>query len=306
MSSNLLNLYKTYCMKRIAFVVIYPFLVVISLLPFPLLYLLSDFISFILFYFLGYRGEMIRKNISLSFPNKSINEKRIIEREFYTHMCDIFLEMIKSMSMSIESLNKRFKINNLDLLIQFPKNKKSVIIMCGHYASYEWILFLAKDFGASTYGIYTPLSNIHFDKLVKKIREKHDAFLISRYHTVETIKEHQNKKHIGVYGFAADQSPYPKDKTYWRSFMGNNVPVFTGAERIAKEFNMGVVYADIKRVKRGFYKADFKLISDSPNHTAENEITDLFFNMLEQTITDDPSQYLWSHNRYKYMHLAPK
>jgi len=306
MSSNLLNLYKTYCMKRIAFVVIYPILLVISLLPFPLLYLLSDFISFILFYFLRYRGEMIRKNISLSFPNKSINEKKIIERKFYTHMCDIFLEMIKSMSMSIESLNKRFKINNLDLLTQFPKNNKSVIIMCGHYASYEWILFLAKDFGVSTYGIYTPLSNVHFDKLVKKIREKHDAFLISRYHTVETIKEHQNKKHIGVYGFAADQSPYPKDKTYWRSFMGNKVPVFTGSERIAKEFNMGVVYADIKRVKRGFYKADFKLISDSPNHTAENEITDLFFNMLEQTITDDPSQYLWSHNRYKYMHLAPK
>ena len=306
MSSNLLNLYKTYCMKRIAFVVIYPILLVISLLPFPLLYLLSDFISFILFYFLRYRGEMIRKNISLSFPNKSINEKKIIERKFYTHMCDIFLEMIKSMSMSIESLNKRFKINNLDLLTQFPKNNKSVIIMCGHYASYEWILFLAKDFGVSTYGIYTPLSNVHFDKLVKKIREKHDAFLISRYHTVETIKEHQNKKHIGVYGFAADQSPYPKDKTYWRYFMGNKVPVFTGSERIAKEFNMGVVYADIKRVKRGFYKADFKLISDSPNHTAENEITDLFFNMLEQTITDDPSQYLWSHNRYKYMHLAPK
>ena len=77
-------------MKRIAFVVIYPILLVISLLPFPLLYLLSDFISFILFYFLRYRGEMIRKNISLSFPNKSINEKKIIERKFYTHMCDIF------------------------------------------------------------------------------------------------------------------------------------------------------------------------------------------------------------------------
>lgn len=293
-------------MKRIAFIVLYPFLIGISLLPFPLLYILSDAISFILFYCIGYRGKMIRKNISISFPEKSIKEKKLIERKFYTHMCDIFLEMIKSMSMSIETINKRFKLKNIDLLKQFPKNKRSVIIMCGHYASYEWILFLAKNFGASTYGIYTPLTNIYFDRLVKKIREKHNAFLISRYHTIETIKNHQNIEHIGVYGFAADQSPYPKTKTYWRLFMGNMVPVFTGAERIAKEFNMGVVYADIKRIKRGFYQADFKLISDSPSQTKENEITDIFYDLLEKTISKDPSQYLWSHNRYKYMHLAPE
>jgi KDO2-lipid IV(A) lauroyltransferase len=306
LNSNLLNLYKTCSMNRIAFVVIYPILKGISILPFSLLYLLSDIISFILFYFLGYRGEMIRKNILLSFPEKSIKEIRIIERAFYTHMCDIFLEMIKSMSMTLESINKRFKVNNINLLTQFSKNKRSVIIMCGHYASYEWLLFKAKAFGSSTYGIYTPLTNIYFDKLVKKIRQKHNAFLISRYHTLETIKEHQKNKHTAIYGFAADQSPFPKEKTYWRLFMGNKVPVFTGAERIAKEFNIAIVYADIKRVKRGFYETNFKLVSDSPKQTIENEITDVFYNMLEETISSDPSQYLWSHNRYKYMDKAPK
>ncbi len=293
-------------MKRIAFILLFPIILIISLLPFPLLYLLSDIISFFLFHFTGYRRAMIRKNILLSFPNKSEIERLKIERSFYTNMCDVFLEMFKSISISLKTINNRFKINNIDLLTQFPKNKRSVIIMCGHYASYEWILFLGKKFESYTYGIYTPLSNIYFDNLVKRIREKHDAFLISRYHILETIKEHNKKNHTAVYGFAADQSPYPSEKTYWRLFMGNKVPVFTGAERIARDFDMAVVYADIKRVKRGYYEVDFKLISDYPRKTKENEITDLFFNMLEKTIKIDPSQYLWSHNRFKYMHLAPK
>ena len=288
-------------MKRIAFLVLYPFLLLISLLPFSILYILSNIISFTLFYIIGYRRKMIKKNLTLSFPNLNINERNKIERKFYTHMCDIFLEMIKSMTISLSSINNRFRVNNMELLTQFPKNNRSVIIICGHYASYEWMLFLANDFGASTYGIYTPLSNQYFDKLVKKIRVKHNAYLISRYHTIDTIRKHQDSNHRAVYGFAADQSPYPKKKTYWRSFMGNKVPVFTGAERLAIEHNIPVVYADIKRVDRGFYEVDFKLISDSPKETKKHEITDIFFNLLEESINRDPSQYLWSHNRYKHL-----
>ena len=288
-------------MKRIAFLVLYPFLLLISLLPFSILYILSNIISFTLFYIIGYRRKTIKKNLTLSFPNLNINERNKIERKFYTHMCDIFLEMIKSMTISLSSINNRFRVNNMELLTQFPKNNRSVIIICGHYASYEWMLFLANDFGASTYGIYTPLSNQYFDKLVKKIRVKHNAYLISRYHTIDTIRKHQDSNHRAVYGFAADQSPYPKKKTYWRSFMGNKVPVFTGAERLAIEHNIPVVYADIKRVDRGFYEVDFKLISDFPKETKKHEITDIFFNLLEESINRDPSQYLWSHNRYKHL-----
>ncbi len=305
MTSKLLNLCKTYCMKRIAFLLTYPLLLIISILPFRLLYIFSDFVSFLLYYLFSYRSKMIKKNLSLSFPKMSKKDLLVIERAFYTHMCDIFLEMIKSMSISLKSIKKRFKVNNINLITKFSKNQRSVIIICGHYASYEWMLFLAKEFKSSTYGIYTPLTNIYFDKLVKKIRKKHDAFLISRYHTIQKIKEHNDNNHKGVYGFAADQSPYPKNKTYWRTFLGNHVPVFTGAERVAKEFDMAVVYADIKRVKRGYYEVDFKLITEKPKKTRENEITDKFFELLEKSIKVDPSQYLWSHNRYKYMHLSP-
>ena len=87
--------------------------------------------------------------------------------------------------------------------------------------------------------------------------------------------------------------------------MGVKVPVFTGAERIAKEFDIPIVYADIKRVKRGYYEVDFRVLTDSPKTTKVNEITDKFTEWLEEAIRRDPTQYLWSHNRFKYIDLAP-
>ena len=114
-----------------------------------------------------------------------------------------------------------------------------------------------------------------------------------------------NKGIIGVYGFASDQSPRPKPKTYWRPFLGVKVPVFSGAELIAKEFDFGVVYAKINRVKRGYYEVHFELISDRPKKTRLNEITDTFTELLEQDIYCDPSQYLWTHNRFKHIDKAP-
>ena len=109
-----------------------------------------------------------------------------------------------------------------------------------------------------------------------------------------------------MYGFINDQSPYPKPKTYWRDFMGTTVPVFTGADRLAKEFNLPVFFTEINRVKRGHYEAEISLLVDDPSACKENEITDLFIEKLEAQIRRDPAQYLWSHNRFKHAHLAPK
>ncbi len=248
---------------------------------------------------------MIQRNLSLSFPKMTDNERLNIERSFYRHMCDIFLEMIKSLTLSPKSMRKHFKANNPDVLKKFSDNKKSVIVICGHYASWEWMMSLANQIGCPIYGIYTPLSNIYFDRLVTRIRKRYNAFVINRYKTYETIKQHYLDKHVAMYGFASDQSPYPNEKTYWRTFMGVKVPVFTGAERIAKEFDIPIVYADIKRVKRGYYEVDFRVLTDSPKTTKVNEITDKFTEWLEEAIRRDPTQYLWSHNRFKYIDLAP-
>ena len=223
----------------------------------------------------------------------------LLEKKFYKHMADIFLEMAKSLLISKKDMMHRFKFNNIEALTQFEKKDRNIIIMCGHYASWEWMMSLGYHVNYKGYGIYTPLTNKYFDRLVKRIRKKHDADVISRYKAIETIKDHSKKNIKAVYGFASDQSPRIKSNSYYLKFLGIKTPVFLGAEKLAKELNLAVVFADINRVNRGFYETTFKVISDDPKKSKDYHITKTFFNLVEKQIYKDPSQYLWSHNRFK-------
>ena len=256
---------------------------------------------FMTYHVLGYRKKIIRKNLTLAFPNFTQSKIKSVEKDFYKHMCDLFLEMVKSIGISKKEMLKHFKINNLDILHRLEEQQKSTILTCGHYGNWEWLLSVAYHTNLKGYAIYKPVTNPYFDRLVKRIRKKHKAFLISKNRAIETIKRHAKEGVLGLYGFASDQSPRPRKKTYWRKFMGITVPVFTGSERLAKELDLAVVFARINRVKRGYYEADLELLTDAPKHTKENEITDTFFEWLEEQIHKDPTQYLWSHNRFKHV-----
>ena len=203
-------------------------------------------------------------------------------------------------------MQKRMVFKNLNVLTQFEKENRSVIIMCGHYASWEWMLSIGYHTVSQGYGIYTPIMNKYLNELVIKIRKKHRGNLLSRYSAIQKIKNLHEDGTVAVYGFVSDQSPRPKPKSYWRPFLGVKVPVFVGAEMIAREFNFGVVYAKINRVKRGYYEASFELISDQPKKTEINRITDTFTEWLEQDVYCDPTQYLWTHKRFKHADKAPK
>ena len=271
---------------------------VVASLPFKIFYIISDITSYLL-YFFSYRKKIIRKNLRLVFPKMIEKDIVLLEKKFYKHMADIFLEMAKSLLISKEEMMHRFKFNNIETLKQFEKNNQNIIIMCGHYASWEWMMSLGYHFSYKGYGIYTPVTNKYFDKLVKRIRKKHDAEVISRYKAIETIRDHTKKRVKAVYGFASDQSPRIKSNSYHLKFLGINTPVFLGAEKLAKELNLAVVFADINRVNRGFYETTFKVISDDPKKSKDYHITKTFFNLLEKQVYRDPTQYLWSHNRFK-------
>lgn len=287
-------------MDAVLYYIAYPFLYVISKLPFSVFYALSDVVAWLLYNVIGYRKAVVRKNLTLVFPEKSAAERNAIEREFYTHLSDLFLEMIKSLSLSKEEMQKRFKVNNIAVLTQFEDKQKSCFIMCGHYASWEWMMSLGYHIQHIGYGIYTPLSNVYFDRLMQRIRKKHKAYLISRYAIRETLQKHQAEKHLGIYGFASDQSPRPTEKTYWRSFLGIEVPVFTGAERLGREHNIPLVFGAVKKVKRGYYELELTLLSEQPKEEPLYQITDKFTALLEDQIRAYPAYYFWTHNRFKF------
>ena len=291
-------------MKFFTYILTLPFIYFLALLPFRLMYIFSDFLSFVLYRIIGYRKQVVRANLIRTGFGDDPAQRFAIEKAVYKHFCDLYLETFKSLTLSKSQIQKRFVVNNTSLIQDFALQGKSVIMMCGHYASYEWLLSMGYYSDHTAYGIYAPLANPYFNKLVIKARRRFGAFLIPRRETVSTIKKHAENNHLALYGFASDQSPKIKRKTYFRSFFGTEVPVFTGAERIAKEHDIPVLMAKVRRVKRGFYETEIIVLSKNPKEVKDFEITDQFTEELESLIKEDPSHYLWTHNRFKRLRTA--
>jgi Kdo2-lipid IVA lauroyltransferase/acyltransferase len=287
-------------MHYLVYLLAYPFIWGISILPFPLLYLFSDFIYFIVYKIIRYRKNTVRQNLKLALPNLSDQERLVIEKKFYHHLCDMFLEMIKTMSISKEEICKRYVFKNYEVYAELEKQDKSIAIMCAHYASYEWIISMNYYSDFIGYGIYKQINNPYFDKLIHRIRSKFNAKLITNKQTVPTIINNKNNNVLSLYGFASDQSPKAKSAQHWAKFMGIEVPVHIGAEMLSKRYDLALLYLNTKKVKRGHYEATLEILSEHPKDIPNFELTDQYLKLLEKQIQEAPEYYLWTHKRWKH------
>ncbi|MEI7508109.1 MAG: lysophospholipid acyltransferase family protein [Flavobacterium sp.] len=287
-------------MQFLVYILIYPILWLISILPFRLLYLLSDVVYFFIYYIIGYRKKTVRENLAMALPHLSEKERLIIEKKSFHHLCDMFLEMVKTMTISEKEINKRFKYTNLDVYLDLEKKNKSIALMCAHYASYEWVLSINNHITFKGYAIYKKIANRYFDKLVKDIRAKFNAYLITTKETKNCIKENNSNGILGVFGFASDQTPRNGENLYWYSFMGIETPIHFGAEMLAKRYDMNVIFLKVKKVKRGFYEASFEVLSDDVKSVPNFKISETFIKKVEQQIYEAPEYYLWTHKRWKH------
>jgi Kdo2-lipid IVA lauroyltransferase/acyltransferase len=287
-------------MQLLAYILIYPILWIVSMLPFRILYFVSDLLYILMYYVIGYRKKVVKENLNLVFPNKSEAELRIVLKRFYHHLCDMIVESVKSMNISIDSMKSRYKFNNLDIITDYEKQNKSIILMCAHYGSWEWIFILQTYTTHRSYAIYKRLQNKYFDRLVKSIRARYNSYLITTKETFSVMEEARKKGILSMSGFASDQSPKKDKARYWADFMGINVPVHTGAEALAKKLDMPIVFFSVKRMKRGFYEATFQTLADKPKSFKDYDITDSFLKLVEDQIIEAPEYYLWTHNRWKH------
>ena len=287
-------------MGAILFYCLLPFLYLISLLPFPVFYLFSDFIYFLLYRVVGYRKKVVFGNLKNSFPEKSHNELKKIEKDFYRYLCDLFLETIKTLTISRSEAVKRCKFNAKTILLfnELANKNQSCIIVMGHYGNWEWAgNSFSLQCKQQLYVIYHPLSNKYFDKLMYDLRTRFGTKL---YAMKDTMREMiRNKNELNATAFIADQTPSP-DSAYWTTFMNQDTPVFWGTEKIAQKLNYPIVYITIKKIKRGYYEVDSELLINEPKNTSLGEISELHTRKLESDIITQPSIWLWSHRRWKH------
>lgn len=288
-------------MQRLVYWLAYPFLWLISILPFSLFYLFSDLVFVLVFHVFRYRRKTVQENLELVFPEKSSSELKSIRKDFYRHMVDMFLEMVKSLSISNEDLKKRFRFTNLEEIEKIRAMDKSILLACGHYASYEWMNALQLyGLDYKGFGVYKKVKNRYFDQLAKDIRGRYEGVLIPTTKATKTITLNEKKGIRGVYAMIADQSPKIARTRAWTNFMGIKSPVFLGLEHLSRSLDMAVVYLHVEKIKRGHYEASFKTISYEPAKEPEYFITRSYFDNLEEQIKKEPRYYLWTHKRWKH------
>lgn len=273
-----------------------------ALMPFRMLYILSDILYFGVYKVVGYRLKVVKRNMAASFPEKTPQERKALEREFYHHFCDYFVETIKLLHISDQEMEKRMQFDNVQLVKDLMKDGNSVLMFLGHYCNWEWIPSINLHFKGENRilgEIYKPLKNKAMDDLFLKIRSRFGSLAIAKQETLRVIVRMRKEKKQTLIGFMADQTPSLANIHYWSTFLNQDTPVFTGVERIAKQTGFAVVYLDMQKVKRGYYTATVRLITDNPQAEPEYKITETYVRAMEKTILRHPAYWLWTHKRWK-------
>lgn len=278
------------------------FIRLLSCLPFGVLYILSDFLYYVVYYVIRYRRKVVRKNLTESFPEKSEQEILCIEKEFYHSFVDIILESCKLASISKNEMKRRMTFKNVDYVNTVLRNGKSIALYLGHYANWEWCSSIPLHLDKNVIGaqIYHKLSNKNMDRLMLDIRERMGAVCVDMHKTARYVTEISAEKKISMIGFIADQSPRKKDSRYFLHFLNHNTPVLTGTEKIVKHYGLEAFFLSVKRVKRGYYEAEFIQLHDNPKSLPDFKLTDIYYQMLEKCIIENPELYLWTHKRFRH------
>lgn len=291
-------------MQLLVFLLVYPILWLISILPYRLFYAFSDLVFFLVYHIAGYRKQVVLNNLSLVFPTKEKKELLQIRKAFYHHMCDMFLEMVKTITLSKKKVKQRYHITNVELL-QGILAEKSVLALCSHYANWEWNVSINNYIDAKGYAVYQKIGNPYFDRLVKKIRAKWNTIPITTNETPKTIVYNERKNVRAIYGMVSDQSPQAHRANYWSDFMGVKVPIYNGAEALARKLDLAVVFLKVTKVKRGYYQLEVIPITKNGKSTGQHEITEQFLKLTEEQIRENPAYYLWTHRRWKHRDKVP-
>lgn len=277
--------------------IIYGLLYAFSLLPFRVMYVISDFFYILVYYVIKYRRKVVDNNLAIAFPQKTAGERKKIARQFYKNFTDNFIESIKLLSISKKELNKRFAAN-YDVINNLHASGQSVQLHLGHQFNWE-IAYSANatNLEYTLIGVYMPISNKHLDRLFKHLRTRFKTILIPA--TDFKVKFHPYLKTQYALGLVADQSPGGPEGAYWVNFFGRLTAFVKGPEKGALLNNTAIVFISFKKIKRGYYQGHNKLFTTEPRSLKQGEITSAMVKFIEESVREDPANYLWTHRRWK-------
>ncbi|MGM9712644.1 MAG: lysophospholipid acyltransferase family protein [Prevotella sp.] len=287
--------------EKILFGILYSMVWAVSLLPLRVLYVLSDGLYLVVCKMVGYRRRVVRKNLRLSFPEKSEAERREIERGFYHFFCDYIFETIKLATMSEAEMRRRLTFSGLERIDAAIRCGHGVSLFLGHYCNWEWVTGIGLYMPEETFRgqVYHVLESKVMDRLLLRVRSRMRTTNVPMAEIMRRLVKERQEGRLAVIGFISDQSPIVYNIPYWTTFMNQPTPFINGTERLTKKLGMSAVYLDISRVRRGYYHIDVVMMAKETKTVPDWQLTQQYAELLEKSIRRQPPYWLWSHNRWK-------
>jgi KDO2-lipid IV(A) lauroyltransferase len=269
-----------------------------SRLPMRALYAFSSFLYVLAFYVVRHRHEVIREQLEKVFPGSSTAERELIHKRFLKNFCDVMVEVLKSVSMTEGDMRAHVRIVNLDVARQYLDAGKSVMFVTSHLCNWEWLLHgVALQLGFPVDTAYKPLRDQWAERLMLKIRSRFGARLVP---AKELLADFLRRRGIvRAMAMNADQAPVSTDKRYWTQFLGQDTAFYIGAEQIARATRLPILYAGMRRIRRGYYEVEFKPLWDGREAAAPNAVTERYARACEIDVLNSPADWLWSYRRWR-------
>lgn len=271
-----------------------------SRLPLWMLYRISDLLFLLVYFVVRYRRKVVRENLSRSFPDRSKQERRLIERRFYRFFCDYAVETIKLLTISEAEMRRRMKVFGCEEMDAELDRQPFCFLMLGHYGNWEWLSTIALWSKHNCGQLYTPLHNATFDRVFYDMRSRFGTENISKYNALRRILSLKSEGIPSHIGFITDQSPRPNSIHDWMTFLHQDTPIFTGAERIGKKVGAAAYFIRVTRPRRGYYECHLERLTSDMREFADYELTELCMRRLEAEINEVPHLWLWTHRRWKH------
>lgn len=273
----------------------------VSFLPLPVMYLITDLLFLILYFIIRYRRKVVAANLKNAFPEKTEKERGRIARSYYRHLCDTFAEFYKLWHISEAEIKRRCVMVNIGVPHHYFEQGRSIIACSGHYGNWEMMYsYKLWEKNIELVPIYKPIRNKIFDRMTYNIRSRWGATPLAKNDTLRVMLQNKIDGKIAMTGFIGDQTPNKSNLNFWIDFLNQDTPILEGTEKIARKLNQPVVFVNMRKVKRGYYHAEFYDLCPEPAKTEPGEITTLHTRMLERFIRETPENWLWSHRRWKH------
>jgi len=282
-------------------------LLLLAHLPLGVLYGLARVLYWLLAHGLRYRQRVVLDNLRHAFPEKDEAEVRRIGRRFYWHFAQVLVEIIKLAAISPAELSRRLCFTNPELLLRPLAEQRLVLVLGSHLGNWEWILARAGTFfPGRVAGVYKVLSNKFFEWFMRRLRTRLGPEAVPMHSTLRYLVQHRGTGH--TVSLLLDQAAGPTDRPYWTDFLHRDAGFYSSADRLAPQFEAVVLYAGVRRERRGYYAVTFAELPGGPPpglgsaapDAQRYPATEAFVRHLEADIRATPEQYLWTHRRWKH------